>query len=60
MKYVLSYSDGKQVLKEFENEKEAAWYIHNEGDHLVYAERYIDEQWDPKKHGTGPLDFLEE
>ena len=60
MKYGLSYSDGKEVIKEFATREEASWFIHNEGDHLVYVKPYIDEQWDPKLHGTGPLQFLED
>lgn len=39
LKFKLTYSDGAVVIKEFESEKEAAWYIHNEGDHLIYVER---------------------
>jgi hypothetical protein len=37
--YRLIYSDAKVVLKTFPNEKEAQWYIHNEGDHLLEANK---------------------
>jgi hypothetical protein len=29
------YSDGSIVRREFESEKEAQWFAHNEGDHLL-------------------------
>lgn len=31
----LVYSDNKTVIKEFETAKEMAWYVYNEGDHLI-------------------------
>lgn len=35
--YRLRYSDGVSMYKTFPTEKEAEWYIHNEGDHLLEA-----------------------
>jgi hypothetical protein len=29
------YSDGLVTRREFESEKEAQWFAHNEGDHLL-------------------------
>lgn len=34
-KYKLIYSDGTERIKIFATEREAQWYIHNEGDHLI-------------------------
>jgi hypothetical protein len=36
--YKLTYSDESEEVKGFESENEAAWFIHNEGDHIVYVE----------------------
>lgn len=33
----LKYSDGSVVIKTFPNKREAEWFIHNEGDHLIEA-----------------------
>jgi hypothetical protein len=35
------YSDESEVIKTFASEKEAAWFIHNEGDHIVYCNRIV-------------------
>lgn len=35
--YKLRYSDSKITTREFDTEKEAEWFIHNEGDHLREA-----------------------
>ena len=35
VKYKFFYSDGEQETKKFSNDKEALWFIHNEGDHLM-------------------------
>ncbi len=35
VKYKFIYNTGETVIKEFENDNEALWYAHNEGDHLI-------------------------
>ena len=31
----LRYSDGQITIRQFKDKKEAEWFIHNEGDHLL-------------------------
>ena len=33
----LRYSDGQITIRQFKDKKEAEWFIHNEGDHLLEA-----------------------
>ena len=35
LKLKLTYSDGVVMYRTFASKKEADWFIHNEGDHLV-------------------------
>ncbi len=42
-KYKLTYSDGKINYKIFATEREANWFIRNEGDHLIKVELIWDE-----------------
>ena len=46
LKIKLKYSDGKERVKTFDNWDDALWYIHNEGDHLIYYEevKYADQR----------------
>ncbi len=41
-KYKLTYSDGAIRFKVFATEREASWYIKNEGDHLIKVELLVD------------------
>jgi hypothetical protein len=33
--YFFRYSDGKTLHKDFSSLREASWFAHNEGDHLM-------------------------
>lgn len=35
MKYYFRYSDGNITFLNFDDEHEASWHAHNEGDHLM-------------------------
>ena len=35
MKYYFRYSDDNITILNFDDEHEASWYAHNEGDHLM-------------------------
>jgi len=50
MKYLLTYCDGVTRIKEFASDKDASWYCHMEGDHLIDYEK-IEEKKDENVSG---------
>lgn len=44
IKYELHYTTGAPRVLEFQDAKGAAWFIHNEGDHLLRAVRLPDDE----------------
>ena len=40
--YKFTYDNGEILFKSFESDVDAAWWAHNEGDHLLHWKRYDD------------------
>lgn len=49
IKAQFTYSDGKQIIREFKDEKEMQWFAFNEGDHLLDYKQVILAEMNPDK-----------